>query len=99
MLASSGASELPASGLFLDPKGEFKDTVIKLARKYGREQDVVIFSATDWPQHGRTLRAIAYNPLHSTADGLELAAQLEAAAGARAPGNGRSQSARNPGRS
>jgi hypothetical protein len=67
---------MPAAGLVLDPKGDFKSKIEKLATKYGREKDIKVFSASDWEQHGHTSKAIGYNFLDSPDNGLEIAARL-----------------------
>jgi hypothetical protein len=76
MLATSAASDLPASGCVLGPKGDFRSKVESLARRYGRERDIVVLSASDWERNGGTAKANSYNPLHSPDDALEISARL-----------------------
>lgn len=62
---------LPASGLILDPKGDFRDKIRLLCRKYGREQDLLILDPSD-------KASVRWNPLDSTDDELEIAARFAA---------------------
>lgn len=55
------------NGLILDIKGNFYDLVVKIAKKYHREKDVVVFSL------GNDLK---YNPLNSHVDEVYLANNL-----------------------
>jgi hypothetical protein len=77
--ASSAAASLPAAGLILDPKGDFKTKLLRLVDKYDRASDLVILSASDYTRYGGTTSAINYNPLDCADDALEIAARLATA--------------------
>jgi type IV secretory pathway TraG/TraD family ATPase VirD4 len=66
LIASTAASSLPAAGLILDPKGDFKDKIAKLMRRVGREHDLLVFDPDD-PASFR------WNPFDTTDDALEVA--------------------------
>ena len=65
-LLSSTASSMPAAGLILDPKGDFKDKISLVMRRLGRERDLLIFDP-DNPQSFR------WNPFDTPDDALEVA--------------------------
>ena len=73
LLASTARSSHPCSGLILDPKGDFKSKIRTVARKYAREDDVVIINPYSLRE------SIRWNPLDSEDDELELAARFAAA--------------------
>jgi hypothetical protein len=80
MFASSAVSPLPAAGIILDAKGDFRLKVEALARRYGREKDLIIFSASDEENRNEGELPLVYNPLDSPDDELELSARLWTAA-------------------
>ncbi|MBK8638387.1 MAG: type IV secretory system conjugative DNA transfer family protein [Chromatiaceae bacterium] len=61
------ASEPPAAGLFLDPKGDFRDKLRVLCRRQGREADLLILDPTQ-PQ-----TSLCWNPFDNDDDEIELA--------------------------
>ncbi len=72
ILRGSPQDTLPVGGLILDPKGDFQDKIVRLARRLGRERDLRII---DPAQVTTTLH---WNPLDSTDDELELASRFTA---------------------
>jgi hypothetical protein len=80
MFATSAVSPLPAAGIILDAKGDFRLKVEALARLYGRERDLIIFSASDEENRDDGELPLVYNPLDSPDDELELSARLWTAA-------------------
>jgi len=70
LLASTAMTTHKPSGLILDPKGDFKDKIGHLCRKYNRESDLVIID----PSHPEN--SIRWNPFDSDDDVLELAARF-----------------------
>lgn len=71
LLASTVHSNLPPSGLILDPKGDFLNKIGSLCRKNGRASDLVILD----PGNPRSIR---WNPLDNDDDELEIAARFAA---------------------
>lgn len=71
-LLSSAAGELPAGGLILDPKGDFRGKIEGLCKRYGRADSLLVFDPA------RPAHSIRWNPLDSADDELELAAQFAA---------------------
>ena len=72
LLASSSEAGLPAAGLILDPKGDFRDKIAHLCRVYGREQDLMVIDPYELN------RSIRWNPLDSDDDPMELAGRFGA---------------------
>src|SRR5208282_5333524 len=66
LIASTAASPLPAAGLILDPKGDFRDKVPELMRRLGRERDLVVFDPDD-------VASFRWNPFDTPDDALEVA--------------------------
>jgi hypothetical protein len=66
LIASTAASPLPAAGLILDPKGDFRDKVPALMRRLGRERDLVVFDPDD-------VASFRWNPFDTPDDALEVA--------------------------
>jgi type IV secretory pathway TraG/TraD family ATPase VirD4 len=66
LLASTAASPLPAAGLILDPKGDFKDKIATLMRRLGREHVLLVFDPDD-PASFR------WNPFDTPDDAFEVA--------------------------
>ena len=72
LLGSAHREGLAPSGLILDPKGDYCGKIRTLARRYGREQDLLILDPH------RPEVSIRWNPLDSEDDELELAARFVA---------------------
>lgn len=75
LLSSSSAAHLPASGLILDPKGDFRDKIEVLMTRLGREDDLLILDPED------PVRSVRWNPFENggtPADDFESAGQLVA---------------------
>lgn len=70
LLSSSVASGTAASGLILDPKGDFRSKLDVLCRRHGRERDLVVIDPH------RLDRSIRWNPLDSTDNPLEIAGRF-----------------------
>jgi type IV secretory pathway TraG/TraD family ATPase VirD4 len=66
LIASTAASPLPAAGLILDPKGDFKKKVPALMRRVGRERDLVVFDPDD-------AASFRWNPFYTPDDPIEVA--------------------------
>lgn len=66
LISSTAASPLPAAGLILDPKGDFKDKIAELMRRIGRERDLLVFD----PEDAASFR---WNPFDTADDALEVA--------------------------
>lgn len=66
LIASTAASPLPAAGLILDPKGDFKDKIAALMRRVGRERDLLVFDPDD-------AASFRWNPFDTADDALEVA--------------------------
>jgi hypothetical protein len=63
-------------GIITDPKGTWHDDIEETCARAGRKDDLYILSAARWPDAARTAAAIAYNPLDTDEDGVEVAAQF-----------------------
>lgn len=59
LMSSADRPDRPG-GLLVDPKGDFRSKIIALCRRYGREQDLIVFSPHD---AGNPVR---WNPLDTT---------------------------------
>lgn len=70
LLSSSVASGMPASGLILDPKGDFRSKLDVLCRRHGREKDLAVIDPH------RLDRSIRWNPLDSADNPLEIAGRF-----------------------
>lgn len=70
LIGSSTAPNKAASGLILDPKGDFRDKVELLCRKYNRGRDLLIIDPENMSQ------SIRWNPLDSPDDALEVAGRF-----------------------
>ncbi|MBL1219088.1 MAG: hypothetical protein D8M59_16540 [Planctomycetes bacterium] len=70
LLASEQDSEAPPGGLILDPKGDFKNKIGDLLRKYGRGGDLMVVDPAALSD------TIYWNPFDSDDDELELAARF-----------------------
>jgi hypothetical protein len=66
LIASTAASALPAAGLILDPKGDFKEKIAALMRRVGRERDLLVFDPDD-------VASFRWNPFDTPDDALEVA--------------------------
>lgn len=66
LISSTASSPLPAAGLILDPKGDFKDKIATLMRRVGRERDLLVFDPDD-------LASFRWNPFDTPDDALEVA--------------------------
>jgi hypothetical protein len=66
LISSSAASAMPAAGLILDPKGDFKDKIAVLMRRVGRERDLLVFDPDD-------AASFRWNPFDTPDDALEVA--------------------------
>lgn len=72
LLSSSAKGRLPASGLILDPKGDFRDKISRLMERIGRSDDLLVLDPGNPEQSAR------WNPLDSPDDEMELAERLAA---------------------
>ncbi|MEE4209535.1 MAG: type IV secretory system conjugative DNA transfer family protein [Parvularcula sp.] len=66
------AKALPASGLVLDPKGDFKDKIARVCRREGRERDLLLIDPS------KPSKSMRWNPLDSEDDAQELAGRFAA---------------------
>jgi Type IV secretory system Conjugative DNA transfer len=66
LISSTAAWPLPAAGLILDPKGDFKDKIAALMRRVGRERDLLVFDPDD-------AASFRWNPFDTPDDALEVA--------------------------
>jgi len=64
------------AGVIFDPKGVYHDILPALTTRLGRNNDLVILSPRDWERAKRTPAAIAWNPLDTDDDALEVAARI-----------------------
>jgi hypothetical protein len=80
LIASTAASPLPAAGLILDPKGDFKDKIAELMRRAGRERDLLVFD----PEDAASFR---WNPFDTADDALEVANRFGAVFEMQGAGN------------
>ncbi len=71
LVGSATAPGLAASGLVLDPKGDFDGKLRRLFSEYDREKDLLVLDPT-------SDATIIWNPLDSEDDELELAARFAA---------------------
>jgi len=72
LMGSSSAAGLPAAGLILDPKGDFRDKITTLCAQHNRSNDLMVIDPYDLN------KSIAWNPLDSDDDALELAGRFGA---------------------
>lgn len=72
LLGSSSQGRLPASGLILDPKGDFRDKIARLMSRIGRSNDLLILDPGDPDNSAR------WNPLDCADDEMEIAERLAA---------------------
>jgi len=72
LLGSASGIPEKCSGLILDPKGDFKNKIHLLCRKYGRERDLLIIDPLNLN------KSIRWNPFDSDDDELELADRFAA---------------------
>ncbi len=82
LLGSSSAANLPASGLILDPKGDFRDKITTLCRQHGRSGDLLIIDPYKLDESMR------WNPLDSDDDALEIASRFGAVMEILSPAGG-----------
>jgi type IV secretory pathway TraG/TraD family ATPase VirD4 len=80
LIASTATSRLPAAGLVLDPKGDFKDKIAMLMRRVGREHDLLVLDPDD-PASFR------WNPFDTPDDAFEVANRFGAVFEMQAAGN------------
>jgi type IV secretory pathway TraG/TraD family ATPase VirD4 len=66
LISSTALSPLPAAGLILDPKGDFKDKIATVMRRAGRERDLLVFDPDD-------AASFRWNPFDTPDDALEVA--------------------------
>jgi hypothetical protein len=74
LLGATSDSAEPASALIMDPKGDFRDKIQLLCRRWGREDQLKIIDLD--PHSG--LPGLRWNPLDSTDDEIELASRFAA---------------------
>ncbi len=72
ILGSADQGRKRLGGLILDPKGDFRDKITVLCRKYGRERDLYILDPNNKQQ------PVHWNPFDSTDDELELSSRFAA---------------------
>ena len=72
LLGATAAAGTPAAALILDPKGDFRDKIGRLAAEHGRTRDLVTIDPYD-PK-----RSIRWNPLDSDDDAMEIAGRFAA---------------------
>jgi type IV secretory pathway TraG/TraD family ATPase VirD4 len=80
LIASTATSRLPAAGLILDPKGDFKDKIATLMRRVGREHDLLVLD----PDNPASFR---WNPFDTPDDAFEVANRFGAVFEMQAAGN------------
>ena len=76
LLASTHGAALPIAGLVLDPKGDYRGKLERLCASHGRSGDLLILDPDAWATQGGTAASIAWNPLDSYDDALEIAARF-----------------------
>jgi type IV secretory pathway TraG/TraD family ATPase VirD4 len=79
LLASHADTEYKIGGLLLDPKGDYYDKIQALCVRYSYEDRLLILDPSAWANAAGTPRSIAWNPLDSGDDALEVATRLIAA--------------------
>ncbi|MCZ8017223.1 MAG: type IV secretion system DNA-binding domain-containing protein [Limnobacter sp.] len=72
LVASSAGTATPCAGLILDPKGDFREKISTLCKRYGREQDLIVIDPS------KQVSPVRWNPLDSGDDALEVASRFGA---------------------
>lgn len=72
LIGSASSGPTACSGLILDPKGDFRDKIEILCRRYGRSRDLIVIDPSDLK------RSIRWNPLDSKDDAVEVAGRFGA---------------------
>jgi hypothetical protein len=75
-MLASGGEEPKIAGIILDPKGTYREEIVALCQRLGRMDDLYIMSPRTWKEHARTAKSIAWNPLDTDDDALEIAARF-----------------------
>jgi TraM recognition site of TraD and TraG len=74
-LIACGSGDQKTAGLILDPKGAYRDIIGPLCQELGRGDDLYVLNPDGWAEHARTAASIAWNPLDTRDDALEVAAR------------------------
>src|SRR5262249_25646955 len=67
---------LKSAVLILDPTGGYRSTIEALCKRLRRGSDLHILSPESWPEFGGTPLSVAWNPLDTDEDALEVSARF-----------------------
>lgn len=67
---------LATAAIIFDPKSAYADTIGPLCQRLGREPDLFVLSPDTWAEAARTPGSIAWNPIDTKDDLLEVASRI-----------------------